>query len=102
MRIHRLALLVLTLTLALTLLLWSKNHLRPSSRHQIRTSSPPAKECLKVNARCNVYNGDSCCGTLYCHELPSMGATCVPPGASEYYRELLPDGWLVEDEEGGE
>ena len=29
-----------------------------------------------------------------------MGATCVPPGGSEYYQELLPDEWLEEEEEG--
>ena len=28
-----------------------------------------------------------------------MGATCVPPGGSEYYQELLTDGWLQEDDE---
>ena len=27
-----------------------------------------------------------------------MGATCVPPGRSEYYQELLPDGWLEEED----
>lgn len=52
-----------------------------------------------VNARCNVYNGDSCCDNLYCRELPSLGATCVPPGGSEYYQELLADGWLEEEGE---
>ena len=30
-----------------------------------------------------------------------MGATCVPPGGSEYYQELLTDGWLQEDDEDG-
>lgn len=25
-----------------------------------------------------------------------MGATCVPQGGSEYYQELLTDGWLDE------
>ena len=28
-----------------------------------------------------------------------MGATCVPPGGSEYYQELLVDGWLEEEDE---
>lgn len=28
-----------------------------------------------------------------------MGATCVRPGGSEYYQELLPDGWLEEEED---
>ena len=45
-----------------------------------------------VNAKCNVYNGDKCCGDFYCHELPSFGATCIAvpaeeqplPGHSEY------------------
>lgn len=27
-----------------------------------------------------------------------MGATCVPPGGSEYYQELLADGWLEEED----
>ena len=31
-----------------------------------------------------------------------MGATCVPPGGSEYYQELLVDGWLQEDDERSE
>ena len=51
-----------------------------------------------VNARCNVYDGDSCCDQLYCRELPSLGATCVRPGGSEYYQELLADGWLAEED----
>lgn len=27
-----------------------------------------------------------------------MGATCVSPGGSEYYQELLADGWLEEED----
>lgn len=28
-----------------------------------------------------------------------MGATCVPPGGSEYYQELLADEWLAEGDD---
>ena len=28
-----------------------------------------------------------------------MGATCVPPGGSEYYQELLADEWLEEEDD---
>lgn len=28
-----------------------------------------------------------------------MGATCVLRGGSEYYQELLADGWLEEDDD---
>ena len=28
-----------------------------------------------------------------------MGAFCVLPGGSEYYQELLADGWLQDDDD---
>ncbi|KAM0805030.1 hypothetical protein BDR22DRAFT_959586 [Usnea florida] len=96
-QIPRLALLAIITTAAMTLILWSRRHMPVISAPSLRSSIPRAKECLTLNAKCNVYNGDLCCGTLYCHELPSTGATCVPAGRSEYYQELLADGWLEEE-----
>lgn len=98
MRIPKSLFLTIIATAAVAFFVWLRRHMRTDSQHKVHSSGSWAKECLKLNARCNVYNGDSCCGKLYCHELPSMGATCVRPGGSEYYQELLPDGWLEEEE----
>ncbi|KAF6238319.1 hypothetical protein HO173_003599 [Letharia columbiana] len=98
--IPRLALLAIIATAAaVTFIVWSRRHMQAGSQEKVHGgSSSRAGECLTLNARCNVYNGDFCCGKLYCHELPSMGATCVSPGGSEYYQELLADGWLEEED----
>lgn len=29
-----------------------------------------------MDERCNVYDGEECCGGMYCHELPSFSAFC--------------------------